>query len=283
MQTLEPVRFDAYTATTCLLKPDEALDLFNYAGMTRQVGRGFHTFAERVSVHDSSGDQVGSVSYGGRQGGRVMVEVKGYMTPTVVSSLRDAVPHRCTRVDACADFERPAVFDELLDVVLSVKKEFKLYGERRGDWEMPELGRTQTLGADSSAVKARLYEKGKQPEYRHLLRPNLCRLEVEIRPAKDAKDTYSMLSPMQVWGASKWTRRLASDVLEQMLDPVPPGTVRRDSQRDRALKWMCAQYGPHLVSLAADLGSWACLGQTLQEMVSEERDIKQRIKRGLGQ
>ncbi|WP_235605818.1 replication initiation factor domain-containing protein, partial [Rhodanobacter thiooxydans] len=83
--------------------------------------------------------------------------------------------------------------------------------EKRGDWDMPELGRTQYLGASSSAVRARLYEKGKQPEFRHLSRFDLCRLEIQVRPAKDAKDAYSKLSALEVWGASKWTRQLASE------------------------------------------------------------------------
>jgi hypothetical protein len=34
---------------------------------------------------------------------------------------------------------------------------------------------------------------------------------------------------------------------------------------------MCSQYGPHLVSLAGDLGGWEVLGLTLREMIEEER------------
>jgi hypothetical protein len=96
-------------------------------------------------------------------------------------------------------------------------------------------------------------------------------LEIQVRPAKDAKASFATLSPLEVWGASKWTRQLAAEVLEQMLDPHPPGTVRRDSKRDQALRWMAGQYGPHLVSLAADLGGWDVLGLTLKEMVEEAK------------
>lgn len=200
-----------------------------------------------------------------------MVEVKGERAPEVVERLRSGFPHRCTRVDSCVDFERPGAFEELLGPVLKAKEDHKLYGEKRGDWDMPELGRTQYLGASSSAVRARLYEKGKQPEFRHLSRFDLCRLEIQVRPAKDAKDAYSKLSALEVWGASKWTCQLASEVLSEMLDPHPPGTVRKDTKRDQALRWMCSQYGPHLVSLAGDLGGWEVLGLTLREMIEEER------------
>lgn len=266
------VRFDAYTATGMDFKPGDVLPfLFEAGGCSLTQGRGFQTFGERISVKNTSGDEMGSVSWGGRQGERVMVEVKGERTPEVVERLRSAFPHRCTRVDSCVDFERPGAFDELLGPVLKVKDEHKLYGEKRGDWEFPELGRTQYLGASSSAVRARLYEKGKQPEYRHLSRFDLCRLEIQVRPAKDAKDEYSKLSALEVWGASKWTRQLAAEVLSEMLDPHPPGTVRKDTKRDQALRWMCSQYGPHLVSLAGDLGGWEVLGLTLREMIEEER------------
>jgi hypothetical protein len=64
---------------------------------------------------------------------------------------------------------------------------------------------------------------------------------------------------------------LAAEVLEEMLDPYPPGTVRKDSRRDQALRFMAMQYGAHLVSLKHDLGSWECVGLTLQEMIEEAR------------
>lgn len=265
------VRFDAYTATTAALRPSAAIELL--ASMERGdevVGmRGFHTFAERASIRDHSGGEVGSVSWGGRQGERVMVEVKGERTPAVVEQLRAAGDHRCTRVDSCADFERPGAWEQLLEPVLAVKAQHRLFGERRGDWEFPELGRTQMLGAPSSTVQARLYEKGKQPEYRHLERFDLVRLELQVRPKKEAKTEYARLSAWEVWGASKWTRQLAADVLQRHLDAHPPGTVRKDSKRDQALRWMAKQYGAHLVSLAEDLGGWEVLGLTLREMIAE--------------
>lgn len=264
------VRFDAYTATTTGADAFEVLPwLMAEAGDSVKQGRGFHTFKERIWVENAAGDQVAAIQFGGRQEDRIMVEVKGDRTPAVVERLRGSLEHRCTRVDSCVDFERPGAFEALLGPVMEVKAEHRLYGERRGDWEFPELGRTQYLGAPTSTIRARLYEKGKQPEFRHLNRPDLARLEVQVRPAKEAKSEFARLSALEVWGASKWTRQLAAVVLEQHLDPHPPGTVRKDSKRDQALRWMVKQYGPHLVSLADDLGSWECVGLTLREMLSE--------------
>jgi hypothetical protein len=265
------VRFDAYTCTVEGPSVHEAVSMLRGSPSDEiREGKGFHTFGHRITVKDHAGDEVGAIQYGGMQGVRLMVEVKGERTPWAVDNIRrEWREHRCTRVDSCADFERPGAFEALLDPVMRAKADFKLYGERRGDWDMPELGRTQYLGANSSPVRLRLYEKGKQPEYRHLNRPHLARMEIQVRPQKEAKTTYATLDPMQVWGASKFTRRLAAEVLETMLDPYPPGTVRKDSKRDQALRWMAKQYGPHLVSLADDLGGWDVLGLTLREMVNE--------------
>lgn len=278
------VRFDAYSATTTAAKPQDLWNLlarFSKAGDTTRQGKGFHTFGERLSWLDDAGGEVGSVSYGGRQGERCMIEVKGERTPDLVGALREAHPHRCTRVDACIDFERPGAFEALLEPVLKAKADHDLYGERRGDWEKPELGRTMYLGSPKSAVRARLYEKGKQPEYRHLQRFDLARLEIQVRPAKDARDEYAALQPLEVWGASKWTRQLAAEVLAEHLDPHPPGTIRRDASRDRALRFMCRQYGPHLLSLAEDLGGWECVGLTLRETITAEQramDVERKLK-----
>jgi hypothetical protein len=270
------VRFDAYSATTTEANSAQLLGLLADAadntGFTLHQGKGFHTFGERIALRDDTGSEFASVMWGGRQGKRCMVEVKGERTPTAVESLRSRFPHRCTRVDACADFDAPAAFESLLGACLEVKKDNRLKGEKQGDWDdFPELGRTLYLGARSSVSRVRLYEKGKQPEYVHLERPNWARIEVQVRPAKEAKTAFASVTPIEVWGASAWTRALAGKVLEQHIDPHPAGTTYRLTERESALRWMCKQYGPHLLSLAADLGGWDCVGLSLNEILKEQR------------
>jgi hypothetical protein len=268
------VRFDAYSATTMDAKPQDMLSiLVNVTGIGNvklNQGKGFHTFAERIGVKNESGIEVGSVMWGGRQGDRVMIEVKGEGTPKAVEAIRGAFPHRCTRVDACADFDAPDSFESLLAACTAIKAKHKLKGEKQGDWDdFPELGRTLYLGARASVSRVRLYEKGKQPEYRHLNRPAWTRIEVQVRPAKEAKTQFAKLSPVEVWGASAWTRQLAGEVLHQHIDPHPAGTTYRLTEGEAAIRWMCKQYGSHLVDLAADLGGWDVLGLTLREIVKE--------------
>lgn len=267
------LRFDAYTATSVGVKPEDFLQVLADAGglaafESMQESKGHFTFAKRVGVRDQSGTEWGSIQWGGRQGDRVMIEVKGERTPRAVEALRTRFPHRCTRVDACADFDAPRAFERLYRACRSVKSAHRIIGGKAGDWEdFPEKGRTLYLGAKSSPTRMRLYEKGKQAEYAHLERPNWARIEVQVRPVKDAKDEFARLSPEDVWGASSWTRDLASMVLQQHVDPHPAGTTWRKSERDAALEWMCKQYGAHLVSLASDLGGWDCVGLTLGEML----------------
>jgi DNA relaxase NicK len=130
------------------------------------------------------------------------------------------------------------------------------------------------VGSPKSVAMVRLYEKGKQPEYRHLERPNWTRLEVQVRPAKDAKASYAELSPSDVWGATAWTRALAGQVLQEHIDPHPAGTMYRQSDSDRKTEWLCKQYGPHLLDLLAELGSWECVGLTLAEVIKRQKETK---------
>lgn len=264
--------FDGYSATL-VARHEDLLPILFGPGDSYRVGKGFHRFGRRAVVADHSGDEVGAIQWGGQQGDRVMLEVKGERTAPVVARFRQVFPeHRCTRVDSCQDFFDQGIWDRALAVVMDVKRRHRLRGERRGDWDFPEDGRTQYLGAASSPVRVRLYEKGKETGYSHLegLR-HWVRLELQVRPEKEAKAVYSALTPTEVWGASPFTRELAGALLNAAVARVPAGTVYRESQRDRAIRFLCKQYGSHLVSLAADLGDWQSVGLTLGEMVKEAR------------
>lgn len=266
-------RFDAYTATTSEAAPVELVDHLRaavFGSWEVKQGRGFHGFRERVSFLDNSGTEGGAVSWGGRHGALVMVEGKGEVTPELVTALRSGVQHRATRVDSCADFDGPRAFQRLYRPCRAVKKAHRLIGGKAGDWEdHPELGRTFYLGSAKSPVRARMYEKGKQPEYSHLGRADWVRLEVQVRPRKEQREVYAGLSPLEVWGASKWTRQLAAIVLDSYVNPHPPGTVYRLGSTERAMRWMTRQYAHHLLAYADDLGGPEALGLTLHDMAKE--------------
>lgn len=267
------IRFDAYTATTTEAGSADLAALFP-PGLTVKQGRGFHQFGHRLGFIDDTGAEVGSVQWGGRHEAfnRSMIEVKGERTPEVVERLRTRCDHRVTRVDSCADFDAPGAFKRLLGACMRVKRAHRLKGSRAGDWQdFPELGRTQYLGATTSATRLRLYEKGRQPEYLHLERPDWVRAEIQVRPLLHAKRVYSTLTPLEAWGASKWSQELASDILEEHVDPHRAGTTWRVSEPEKAIAWMCKQYGAHMLTMVEDLGSWECLGLTLRDMVEAHK------------
>lgn len=265
-------RFDAYTATTRAAKAHDLIPILLREGDKVREARGHHGFLNRASFVGFDGSEAGSVSWGGTHGDLVMLEAKGERTPSCVDLLRERYEHACTRVDSCHDVDEPGAFERLLVPCIQVKKDFKLKGSKAGDWEdFPEDGRTLYIGANSSPVKLRLYEKGHQPEYRHLGRSDWVRIELQVRPAKDSKVAYSTADSLAVWGASKWTRELAGLVLAAELSPLPPGTTYKLSDQERALRFMCKQYGAHLMGLRNDLGGWDEVGQRLSEMVARER------------
>lgn len=269
------IRFDAYTATTTQAKHDALVGLLIDAAGTGygiSQGHGFHTFGQRIAIKDSGGAEIGAVQWGGRQGERAMIEVKGEKTPQVAEALRERYWHQVTRVDACADFDAPGAFESLLAPCIEVKQAYKLKGSKLGDWDdFPEDGRTLYLGAPSSVARVRLYEKGKQKEYTHLARENWVRIEAQVRPLKEAKASYATVSPVQVWGASAWTRALAGLVLQEHVDPHPAGTTYRLSDTQTAIRWMCKQYGSRLLELHAECGDWACVGLQLSEIIKEQK------------
>ena len=156
---------------------------------------------------------------------------------------------------------------------MAVKGKHRLKGERKGDWEdFPELGRSQYLGSPQSVAMLRLYEKGKQPEYRHLPHlGNLVRAEIQVRPAKEAKSEYSQLTAADAWGASAWSRELAGLILLDHVEPHPAGTIWRKTSLERRTAWVCTQAGPTLLELYEACGSWECVGLSLGEKIRELR------------
>lgn len=275
-------RFDSYTATAKGVDPAVFMGVaekFLARGDYSASARGYHHFEEKMAYRGSDGAEWASILWGGKNSKVVMMEVKGERTPEVVGVLRQRLPeHRCTRVDSCVDFDESGAWDKLIGQIIQVKEQFGLRGEKRGDWDYPEDGRTQYLGAPSSAVRVRLYEKGKQPEYRHLERFNWVRLEAQVRPVKEARNVYSSVSASDVWGASGFTRDLCARVLHMAIKPCPAGTTWKLSKEDQALQWMCKQYGKALVNLANTCGGWKEAGLTLGEMVKETSGRASRLR-----
>jgi hypothetical protein len=112
-----------------------------------------------------------------------------------------------------------------------------------------------------------LYEKGKQERARvpdpDLVSVNWVRLEVQVRPVRDSGYVAASSSPAEVWGFADWTRETARQVLAM---DVPRVQVRpwRESDDDRAYRFMLQQYGPLMRRRIDEHGSAAAFGAQLE-------------------
>lgn len=91
----------------------------------------------------------------------------------------------------------------------------------------------------------RLYEAGKHPDRIHLGRPNWARAELEARPhyARDKLAAASM-SPLQVWGLSKWTQQVGQRLTGCDINRFEP-QIRQYSQ-DKTTLYIARTFRRHL-------------------------------------
>lgn len=272
------VAFDAYTATTAAISRADLIAIVHQDGDSVEQGlQGHHRFDFRDSLRDKEGNHFASVYHGGKtHGERVMLDVKGYRTTDAVRDIRKAIPgHRCTRMDSRMDFDAPGVFEKLLQPLMHIVDRKKLYSKPDGDWRNhPELGRTQYVGSPKSAVRVRLYEKGKEPGYRQQCRWDWARLEVQVRPKKEARDVFAIASPLEAWGAAEWTRELAGELLRQQVEPLKAEATKVASVDESKLYWMCRQYGAPMIGLLhhyqGDLEAFGAHINRVLSVVAEE-------------
>ena len=272
-------RFDAYTATFKMADSKLVYPVFfdhQILGDEWTDGPGYHGFEKKESFKGADGTEWASLLYGGKQGDRIMFETKGERAPEIIKHLREVVPvHRCTRVDSCIDYDNgPGTWEAIDAASLATKEKFNLYGEIRGDWSQPDKGRTRMVGAPTSPARWRNYEKGKQSHLLHLAMPNLVRVECQVRPRGTARDRYSTITPLEVWSATPSLRHLAGLLLNLDLPAIPCGTVYREANRERALRWMAKQYGAQLLSLLSDVGDWECVGRQIETFIADAKRLE---------
>lgn len=271
-------RFDAYCAT--VFGPadavfDELLCLMESAGIgAHEVDGGKVKFYARNRVLvDDKGHRLLAVKSGGANP-HPHVECKGYASPLLGDYLRGGVRHRPTRVDHAVDRRGPELFDELLQYARELAKKHRLRLSFKGDWSTPDAGRTIELGSRASQVFVRIYEKGLEYAFKlgipvtDELR-EWVRIELEFKPqTQTAKALAPTVTGAQLWGATQWTDELAREVLSMATEAVSI-RERRESNRDRALRFMGAQYAAHLRSLLTDCkGDLAEFGHAVADLAN---------------
>lgn len=273
------MRFDWYQATVSA-HPVELAELF-LGELTEgrgviESGKGRFNYHQSLTVRDTDGDRKAVILAGGPNGDP-NVTLSGEVTPKGVAVLRRAFPaHRVTRFDAAEDFVSDNAWQTLETVCRAVAAECQVKGRAIVPDDVAE-GRTYYLGAPTSDVRVRLYEKTAQvrktlPASRWSEVPDgWNRLEAQVRPKHPAvKEFSARLEPAQIWGFSGWTAELAKRAMDLQVERLHT-QIKRESDDDRAIRVMCEQYANVLERLRNDLGDWACVGLTIGEIVSKFR------------
>lgn len=232
-------------------------------------GKGLQGWSQSLDAYDREGFKLGAVYFGG---GRDDVHVLSTSEAAdrvrpIVAGLDDA---RTARVDTRVDTLVP--FDELAGVLRSVAES---YGSRITTMESSErgvsLGRTVYLGAPSSAVRVRVYEKWIQAPGEYVEGTN--RVEVQLRPASKAKARVSGWSPAETFCASRTTRELAERLGDDLAPKMSLHVKRGTPDLERTLAVMGDQYGNAARKWLALSGG--DVGRLIDHLVSESDETLQ--------
>jgi DNA relaxase NicK len=216
----------------------EAISGLNYYGDWEQTRplKGYTESAQFVL----GGQSLCRINFGGQNeqyGPNILASGSG--APKIAEVVRKNFPnHRVSRVDSCEDYYHKDIYEYLRKKALKIAKEQGVYvREIVKPLDDCDDGRTLYLGSDSSAVRLRLYEKGKQLGQRQ----DWVRAEVQLRPQKDVKAIAAALSPQQIWGMSKWSHALAVQMGHEELKRVDV-QIYQPSDHQRAYAFMLKQY-----------------------------------------
>jgi hypothetical protein len=260
------VRFDWYQPTvpeTPQVIVDELLARLAPGGEVRE-GAGRHNYRQSFTIQSRDGDPVAVVLCGGPNGDPNLT-ASGAACDAFVPVVRELWPeHRVSRADVAEDFAGEGVYDRLEGACRAVYRELGVKG-RAIVPDDPRDGRTYYGGAPSSDVRVRLYDKTAEarrhlPEARHAEVPDhWARLECQVRPRNQAKDMACRMRPEQFWGCARWTAQLAAMAMRLDVDRIAMNPAR-ESDHDRAYRFLLQQYGRTFLRLLHDHGSWAAVG-----------------------
>lgn len=148
---------------------------------------------------------------------------------------------KVTRVDSCLDFFDH--FDAIQAQMQELHHSRKVARDRYG---VPETGQTFYLGAEKSPVRCRLYQKGLKdlPKMAPEERPffwNWTRLELQYKPRANEQHKAFQMTPVEVWGASRWSKELLAWVVG-LNPPKLERTPRMDRTAEERLAFVFRQY-----------------------------------------
>lgn len=235
-ETLVPHTARLVSVLADALKPSKVKD----------VERGLHGYKRRTLFEDAKGGVTLMILHGGQEPN---VTATSHRADAFADLARHVQPgHRVSRVDVAMDFEEKGGWTKSLEICREVMTAREMESGVLLMPDKPEKGATYYMGARSSPVMARLYQKG----YEQLKRNPECgasedwvRLELQVRPQKEAKNVFATASRDEVWGSTKWSR----DLMERFTGWSPAGlrvAPRSESDWERTHRFMIQQYASHL-------------------------------------
>lgn len=229
------------------------------SGAERINGKGFNSFAARADLcHDS--EVFTTVMHGGVNP-HPNVKATGDHAPALAGVLRHRWrDHRVSRLDVAVDGRGETLFDDVVRLMSEVGRAHRVKGEKIIPDDLDD-GSTYYLGGRTSPLRVRCYEKGKQlfketgdPVWRNFF--DWTRIELQVRPEKGFKSVAASMEPEDFWGCGRWTRDLASGILDLQPEAVAMKPTRI-ADHERAVRGLIQQYGNTLERHAQRLGSWS--------------------------
>lgn len=204
-------------------------------------GKGIQGWTESTQVFDDRGDRIGEIFHGGR------TDVHVRSTSAAADSTRERVASlhngRSARVDTRVDTLME--YDDIAGVMMRAASSYgsKVVRMESVDPRTGEsLGRTLYLGAPTSAVRVRLYEKHLESPGQY--EPGTNRVEVQLRPPSKMKADVSTWSREQTFCASRVTTELADLLGSEVAEAGSLHIARGTPDLEKSLEAMGHQYGP---------------------------------------
>jgi hypothetical protein len=186
------------------------------------------------------------------------VQGTGRHAAPVASFLRgwEGVAHSVARADVAEDYAGEGAWDRLSKTCLEVADKHAVKVEHAGDWHRGLDGRSIYLGGRQSVAREICYEKGKQIGGD----PDHVRMELRVRPHGPGKSLAAKATPLELYGSARWSLDLCGRLGHPEVQRLSLGTVYRDDDIARARRALLRQYGPTLIGLRDELGTWTAAG-----------------------
>jgi hypothetical protein len=233
-------------------------------GAELEPGRGLNGYHHSQAVI-RAGETLAKVHYGGPNGWPNVI-TSGAATDDVAPVLAGAWDRaEVTRMDSAQDFDAAGGYDRVRAQLVALHENSRVAKYEIESTKNGVRSRTIYLGAPTSRVRVRAYEKGlaEHQDGHPDASPTWFRVELQIRPkGQPAREQAAQLDAVAAWGLSRWTQQVASAVIGAEVDRVTM-QLRRDPDYARALHFLGKQFSPTLRRAIEVEGGWDAVGRLL--------------------